>query len=245
MIREKSKAGKYGERLLNLLYPRRCPACHRILRDPNGLICPECGKKQKPISEPRCKKCGKSIESEEAEFCLDCQRQKHEFDEGRGIFSYDAKMKASILRYKDGGRREYGDFYVQAMLHYGKRELKRWQPQAVLAVPVHPRKQRMRGFNQAEYLAEKIAAQLQIPYLKNYMKKTVLTKPQKNLGAAQRRKNLRHSFEGLGGDWGIRRLLIIDDVYTTGSTLDAVSFQARRHGVEKIFFLTVCVGKGN
>ena len=67
------------------------------------------------MEEPRCKKCGKSIEYEEEELCWDCQNRSHEFDEGRGIFPYDKVMRRSILKYKDGGRREYGDFYGKAL----------------------------------------------------------------------------------------------------------------------------------
>ncbi len=236
---------RYTGKILNLFYPRCCPVCHQILLDQNSLICPECLKKLKPISEPRCKKCGKSIELPEEEYCWDCQRQRHEFEEGRGIFSYDKKMRTSILRFKDGGRREYGDFYGKAMLYYGNRELERWKPEAVLPVPIHPKKQRMRGFNQAEYLAEIIAKGRKLPCLKGYVKKTVMTTSQKNLEAFQRRRNLKSSFESLPGDWKIESLLVIDDVYTTGSTIDAVSIQARMHGVKRIYFMTVCVGKGN
>lgn len=227
------------------MYPRCCPICHRVLQDQNGLICPDCLKSLRPVEEPRCKKCGKSIEYEEEELCWDCQNRNHEFDEGRGIFPYDKVMRRSILKYKDGGRREYGDFYGKALLYYGRKELARWHPQAVLAVPIHPKKKRMRGFDQAEYLAEIVAEELKIPCLQGYVKKTKPTAAQKNLGASQRRKNLRDSFVGLPGDWKVSSLLIIDDVYTTGSTMDAVSLQARLHGVEKIYFLTVCVGKGN
>ena len=71
-----------------------------------------------------------------------------------------------------------------------------------------------------------------------------MTFSQKELGAAMRRRNLRDSFEGRKGDWAIRRLLVVDDVYTTGSTIDAVSQEAKKHGVEKVFFLTVCIGSG-
>lgn len=213
--------------------------------DQNGLICPKCEKKLRPIGEPRCKKCGKSIDYEEDELCIDCQRREHEFDEGRGIFLYDRKMRKSILKFKDGGRREYGDFYGKAMVYYGKNELIRWNPQAVLAVPVHRKKMRMRGFNQAEYIARIVAKEQKIPYLEGYMQKTVFTPSQKNLSASGRRRNLKDSFSGKNGDWGVQRILIIDDVYTTGSTMDAVSYQARLHGVKKIYFLTVCAGKGN
>lgn len=142
------------ESFLNALYPRCCPICHQILKEQNWLICPKCEGELKPIGEPRCKKCGKRIFYMEKEYCQDCSRREHVFDEGRGIFDYDERMRASLLKYKDGGRREYGDFYAQAMIRYGGIDLRRWRPQAVLSVPIHPRKKRIRGFDQAGYLAE-------------------------------------------------------------------------------------------
>lgn len=208
------------------------------------MVCPKCLSQLRPIGEPRCKKCGKAISREEEELCMDCERGSHAFEEGRGIFIYDDKMRVSMVKYKEGGRREYGDFFSRAMISYGKEELRRWRPEAVLSVPLHPRKLRMRGFDQAEYLAIPIAAKLGVPLCKGYLKKKSMTFSQKELGAAMRRRNLRDSFEGRKGDWAIRRLLVVDDVYTTGSTIDAVSQEAKKHGVEKVFFLTVCIGSG-
>lgn len=190
-------------------------------------------------------KCGKPLEDCEAEFCGDCRRQHHEFCQGRGIFLYDKKMKASVMKYKDGGRREYGKFYGQAMLKYGERELKRWKPQAVLAVPIHPRKRRMRGFDQAGLLAEIVAEGLGIPCRSGYLKKKKTTAPQKGLSAVQRKRNLIGSFEGAQGDWGLQRILLVDDVYTTGSTIDAVSLTAKYHGVKEVYFMTLCIGRGS
>lgn len=233
------------ESFLNALYPRCCPICHQILKEQNWLICPKCESELKPIGEPRCKKCGKRIFYMEKEYCQDCSRREHVFDEGRGIFDYDEKMRTSILKYKDGGRREYGDFYARAMIRYGRIDLRRWRPQAVLSVPIHPKKQRIRGFDQAGHLAKAVAEATGLPLCCGYMRKKSVTSAQKSLEASMRRKNVENSFEGREGDWQIRRLLVIDDVYTTGSTIDAVSVEAKRHGVENIYFLTVCIGRGD
>ena len=77
------------------------------------MICPECEKALRPIGHPRCYKCGKPIET--GEYCRDCQKHRHVYEQGRGIFVYDGIMRRSVTRYKYYGCREYGDFYARAM----------------------------------------------------------------------------------------------------------------------------------
>ena len=81
--------------ILNVFYPRCCSVCQKILKDQNRLICPECEKKLKPIGQPRCYLCGKPVEK--GEYCADCLRHPHIFDQGRGIFVYDDRMRNLFL----------------------------------------------------------------------------------------------------------------------------------------------------
>lgn len=100
------------KRFLNMVadifYPRCCPVCQKILADQRRMICPECEKELRPIGHPRCYKCGKPIET--GEYCRDCQKHRHMYEQGRGIFVYDGIMRRSVTRYKYYGCREYGDF---------------------------------------------------------------------------------------------------------------------------------------
>ncbi|WP_373214345.1 double zinc ribbon domain-containing protein [Ruminococcus sp. 5_1_39BFAA] len=225
----------------DILYPRRCPLCHQILKDPSRLICPACAKEIRPISEPRCFKCGKPVKEEE-EYCVDCRIHPGAFRQGKGIFLYDSRMKDSLMKYKYYGRREYGRFFARAMYIYGKKDLERWKPDLLIPVPLYWRKQRMRGFNQAAYLAEQLSGYTGIPADCSLVKKVRQTKSQKKLDAAGRRKNLQAAFrvrERVDG----RRILVVDDVYTTGSTMDAMASCLLENGAEEIFFLTLCMGQ--
>ena len=130
--------------------------CHQILKQKNSLICSGCAGKIRPNVEPLCKKCGRPVKTEE-EYCQDCRREQHYFSEGRSIFSYGEMWRQSLVRFKYYGCREYGDFYAKAMSIYGKKYLERWRPQLIVPVPLHPRKKRNRGFNQAAYLAERLS----------------------------------------------------------------------------------------
>lgn len=225
----------------NILYPRRCPVCHEILKNQDRMICERCEQELIPISEPRCFKCGKPVSAAE-EYCRDCLENRHVFDRGRGIFVYDERMRRSLVRYKYYGCREYGDFYSRAMCLYARKELALWKPDLIVPVPIHKSKERLRGFNQAAYLAEKISRFTGIPADSALVQKVRKTKSQKKLTARQRQENLRKAFRVERKLTGLK-ILIVDDVYTTGSTMDAMARCLREKGAKNVYFLTVCIGK--
>ncbi|MGN8805355.1 MULTISPECIES: ComF family protein [unclassified Blautia] len=227
-------------KILDIFYPRCCPVCQKILKDQRRMICPECEKKLQPIGHPRCYKCGKPIE--EGEYCKDCQKHTHIFDQGRGIFVYDGIMRRSVTRYKYYGCREYGYFYAKAMYRYAWKNLNQWKPDLIVPVPIHKSKERLRGFNQAAYLAERLSCYTGIPVDTDLVQKVVKTKSQKKLNAMQRRKNLEKAFLVTKNIRG-KDILVIDDVYTTGSTIDAMAGCLRKRGAKNIYFLTVCIGR--
>ncbi|MDD7218770.1 MAG: ComF family protein [Clostridia bacterium] len=226
--------------VLNILYPRCCPICHRILKDQNRMICPECEKRIHPVGQPRCYKCGKPVQK--GEYCPDCQHHPHLFEQGRGIFVYNDLMRRSLIRYKYYGCREYGDFYARSMYIFAKKEIEIWKPDLIVPVPLHRSKLRMRGFNQAADLAVKLSQYTGIPADTSLVEKIRKTKSQKKLSAYERRKNLEEAFRVKRSLPGFT-ILVIDDVYTTGSTIDAMAACLRKKGADKIFFLTVCIGR--
>lgn len=227
------------EGLLNLFYPRCCPLCHRILQDQRSLVCPDCAGRLSPIAEPRCRLCGRPVDSGE-DLCSDCEKGR-EFTRGRGIFLYDDRMKRSILAFKYGGRREYGSFFAEAIAAFAGEDILRWRPDLIVPVPMHPRSCRQRGFNQAEDLARKAGARLGIPTAAGLVKKRKTGKAQKTLDAAARRRNLRDAFWVTAPVYGLR-ILIIDDVFTTGSTVEAVAAALKAAGARDIFFVAVAIG---
>lgn len=232
---------KIIKHFLNVLYPRCCPVCHEILADQNRLICERCERELQPVKHPRCFKCGKPVEEGE-EYCLDCRSHPHIFTQGRGIFLYDERMRRSITRYKYYGCREYGYFYGRAMCRYGRDEIERWKPDLIVPVPLHKSKERSRGFNQSAVLAEVLSRFTGIPSDCMLVRKVVRTRSQKKLTAHQRQENLKKAFCVTKPVKG-RKILVVDDVYTTGSTMDAMASCLMEKGAENVYFLTVCIGK--
>ena len=232
---------KKAEILLDMIYTKKCPMCHKILKEKNSLVCPDCFQKAIPMKEPLCMKCGRPVRMEE-EYCQDCRSGVHHFTEGRSIFPYAEIWRQSLVRFKYYGCREYGDFYAKAISIYGRKYLERWKPQLIVPVPLHSRKKRMRGFNQAAYLAERVSRFTGIPWSDNLVIKIRNTKSQKKLNASQRKKNLRNAYLVTRKITGFS-VLVVDDVYTTGSTMDAMAMCLQGAGAKDVYFLTVCAGR--
>ncbi|HIT66112.1 MAG TPA: ComF family protein [Candidatus Merdisoma merdipullorum] len=231
-------------RLLNLIYPRRCPICDGLTGSFQALICRECIPKLRPVKEPACKKCGKPLEKEEAEYCADCSRGKHLFTRGRAAFVYDSRMRGSIGRFKYRNRREYADFYAEELANLCGEAVLSWRPDALIPVPLHRSRQRKRGFNQAELVAKRLGRRLNIPVTEKTLFRIKKTSPQKELSDTQRRANLKNAFQVRENDVRLKRVVLIDDIYTTGSTVDAAASVLLEHGVENVYFLAICIGTG-
>lgn len=145
------------EMLLDLVFPRRCPVCGEIVIPKGAFICPSCVKKLSPIHQPVCLKCGKELESSRMEFCYDCTRHHRSFERNLALLNYNdtASRSMSAIKYKN--KREYLDFYSEALwLRFG-RQIHFWNPDLFVPVPIHPTRRKIRGFNQAEVLAEKLS----------------------------------------------------------------------------------------
>lgn len=230
--------------ILDILYPPRCPVCHGVIRG-KGNLCDLCRKKLPYIKEPKCKKCGKQIEKPEQEYCRDCMRFSHSFDQGMAVFAYNDVMRRSIAMFKYHNRREYAKFYAEEMANSCARFLKRCAPDVIVPVPVHKKKKRQRGFNQAELVAKELGKLLHIPVDSSYVLRTEDTTPQKELTRQERKKNLKKAFHIASEKRPYQRVLLIDDIYTTGATVDAVSEALKKAHVKNVFFLSICVGRND
>lgn len=228
---------------LDVLFPRRCPFCDEVI--PAGsLLCEECSRKLPVIRQPACCRCGQPLEDERSEYCGDCTRKKHSYTRGRAVYVYQGAVKSSLYRFKYGGRQEYALCYAhQALEHYGDwiREL---EPEAILPVPLHPKRRRKRGYNQAELFARELGYALHIPVRTDIVRRSVNTRPQKELNDIQRKKNLKKAFTITGNIVQLKKVLLVDDIYTTGSTVDAVSELLHAAGVQQIYVLCISIGRG-
>lgn len=227
----------------DLLFPRRCPVCGGVAMPKGRLICPACLKQLSFVSSPACMKCGKEIGSRDQEYCADCIRRKKSFTRGFALLNYDSRAAVSMAAVKYHNKREYLDFYARAAALRFEKQFRQAGIQVIVPVPVHASRLKTRGVNQAAVLAEKLSAELGIPW-EELLIRVKKTDPQKSLGSAERLKNLRGAFEAEqeAGKW--ERVLLVDDIYTTGSTAEICSRALLKTGVKQVFVFAVCIGHG-
>lgn len=207
------------------------------------MICGSCLKKLPLVSVPFCEKCGKPVPKGER-LCHDCEAVEHAFTAGMGIFVYDEIMRKSMHKFKYLGRREYGQFYGTAAWVYGKERLKKWGIQVIVPVPVHSSRKRARGYNQAEVISNVLGRYMQVPVAADALKRCTKTAAQKDLSVEERRKNLEHAFSVTGISFPWKRVLLVDDIYTTGSTADSAALELKKYGIQEIYVLSICIGRG-
>jgi len=214
--------GRAGKKILDTLYPRMCLACGAgVKHDDAKFVCAACLGKIIFIGNSGCMKCGAKIGpgSEEQKRCPACGDSTLIFRRCRAVGMYDGPLRELIIRFKFRGDK-LADI-----------DLSRWliarceigaggtPPDVLVPVPLHHLRKKERGFNQAELLARKLSVKKGIP-LVNMLERIRDTEPQTSLSPTRRRKNVSGAFE-LSGKMKAdgKRILLIDDVMTTGATL--------------------------
>ena len=237
------------ERICSLLFPKRCPVC-------DGLLEPEeyekgihitCENKFYPIRGAVCMHCGRPIGSRNPEYCYDCIRKKYDrqscIRQIKAVFLYKGAIKQTMYRFKYSNKREYGNYFVkQAMKSYAV-WLQRIGIEVIVPVPMYKKKQKKRGYNQAECFARVLSDFTGIPVNTNLIFRTKDTMPQKALGEEQRKNNLKNAFHKGKNVVQYKKILVVDDIYTTGSTAEAVAKELTQMGTHQVYMMTICIGE--
>lgn len=229
---------KLIEGMLNGLFPLRCPICGQVPKEEKVLACSGCKKGLSYIEEPVCPVCGVPVKREYV-LCTNCMDQTHIFDRNLSVWEYSTPMKRSLYAFKYNNKREYAKFYgEEAVKKYGAL-LKAWGVEAVIPVPLHKSRQRERGYNQAACFGKEVAKGLSLPLCKKLLFRGKETNPQKALSLGERSRNLHEAFYTKEETLAYKRVLLVDDIYTTGSTLDQCAYVLKEAGAKAVFTLTV------
>ncbi len=233
------------EKLFPVLFPRHCPSCARIL--PFGtLICRDCRSRLPWVSGPACFKCGKPVSMPEQELCYDCRQFPKSFQQGFSLLLYNEKTRPVIADFKYHNRRSLSRFFAEEILVRHADQLQHWKPDLIIPVPVHRHKRKSRGYNQAELLARDLSVLTGIPYLSDLLIRSADTTPQKQLSPRARLSNLQNAFtfnreyEGLTPSF--KSVLLVDDIYTTGATMEICTRTLIKAGFKKVYICTICTG---
>lgn len=213
------------------------------MRNRGKLICDACATKLQYVREPYCLKCGKQLKTAEKAICDGCSRQKIVIDEGRAVFIYDDIMRKSIYRFKYNSRKEYAKYYASEIYKVHKDTIRRWNPDIIIPIPLHKSKMKSRGFNQAYLIAKEVSNLTKIPVKDNIIYRAKRTEKQKNLGENDRRGNAKNAFK-MSSD-GVQYLsaMLIDDIYTTGATINSAAKTLKDGGFTKVYSMSLSIGK--
>lgn len=227
-----------------LLYPDVCPFCGKV--NAKGP-CTDCLKKLSWIKEPMCKKCGKPVGDEQTEYCRDCRERIEDgncwFDRGRSLWTHRPPVSGSIYQFKFKNRRVYARYYAETMKERLGKQIQKWKVQAILPVPMDKWKKRKRGYNQAEIMAEELGKLTGIPVETGLIRKRKTSDAQKSLNRRGRAHNLEGTFRVERKTGLPERVLLIDDIYTTGNTVNEAAKTLKKSGVRRVFFLTISIGQ--
>lgn len=146
------------------------------------------------IREPRCMQCGRPVRSPEQEYCRDCMEVRRSFDQGVSLWLHKKPVPWSVYQFKYHNQRRFSHFYAEEMSKGFGPQIARWRPDLLVPVPLHKKRLRKRGFNQAALLAEDLSRRLGIPADKEALVRTRDTTAQKRLGRQDRRRNITGAF---------------------------------------------------
>ena len=224
---------------LDLVFPPLCPVCDEMLgagrRDP---LCGACWEGLERIAPPWCRCCGAPLGIEG--LCGACRIRRPRFAYARAAALYGDLVREAIHAFKFGGRRGLANPLGDLLAGLGLSALPGAAPDVLVPVPLHPRRARARGYNQALLLARRIERAWGVPVVANALLRAVPTLPQADLDAAARRRNVRDAFavsrpERITG----RHVVLVDDVLTTGATAGECARSLYRAGAAAVGVLTV------
>jgi len=228
--------------LFQFFLPPQCPCCEKFSEEGRQGFCSSCLSQIRWIEPPFCSICGIPFISREVEThpCGVCVTHRRYFKMARALGAFEGSLQEAIHRWKYEGKTYLTPFLAEWMAEGLNRY---WEPGSLdllIPVPLHTRRLRERGFNQALLLVKALSRRTGIPYRKRILQKKKSTIPQVNLSGMEREKALRGTFhviekEELSGQW----VLLIDDVYTTGATVNECSKALLKGGAERVDVLTL------
>lgn len=230
----------------------RCPVCDEILpfeifslpKEP--YICPSCYKKLRYNLGSRCFICSKPLENEDETLCEDCKKRKRYFDAGYSMLLHDDSARNIIYGLKFALKKDNAKFIGYEMARCCFRNILLWKTNVFIPIPLHAAKRRTRGFNQAELIADSLSKNLSSTFNietivdSSFLIRAINTKPQKKLSANQRLKNVSNAFS-VSGTCKYESVILIDDILTSGATLNEAARILKEAGVKKVFFLTISI----
>jgi ComF family protein len=235
--------------IVDWLYPPRCRACAaRIVGRDAAYFCSTCWNKIQRIGHPLCDRCGCPFPdaSGEDHTCGGCIARGPQFLQARAWACYPREeseehpLRQAVQKFKYGRKVSLGKPLGRILARGCREFLAGCDAELIIPVPLHPKRLRWRGFNQSVLLARHVSHAYAIPMDPFLLRRVTETAPQTQLNEQERRRNVRGAF-ALAPRRTVedRSVLLVDDVYTSGATVDECSRTLRRNGARHVFVLTL------
>lgn len=224
--------------ILDLIYPPKCVSCGELIDfRSKKIFCDKCQSSIKFIDGLRCVGCSRPIES--GNYCVFCSSKKHWFNKNYSLFEYDEFIADLIHRFKFKNHPSIGIGLGKIMGKYIPEDFLSIKIDYVVPVPIHKHRMTKRGFNQSEILAREISKKIYLPLKTDIINRVVDTKPQWELDPKERENNLDNAFKCK--KICDKNILLVDDIFTTGSTIDECAKTLKSSGAKTVFSFTVAV----
>ena len=228
--------------LLDVILPPICHICRSFIPNAGTIhICPACREKLPLVSSPLCPICGIPFTGAGGDHrCGACLTNPPHFDTARAAFLYEGPIRDLIHSFKYNQRTHLRHPLAFLTLETAREVVTDLAPQLIVPVPLHRSRIRQRGFNQAVLLGRTLSLQLNLPLLPGTLIRTRSTEPQINLSATERRVNVKGAFtvnkpDQIAG----KRILLLDDVMTTGSTMNECARELKNAGAAMVIAATI------
>jgi len=224
------------------IFPSRCAFCKGFLLWEEHYICQGCWQKLDLTISPYCPRCG-NPHWEDGQVCFQCQGRDYYFDSAMSVGWYEGVLKTAINLYKYKGKRQLAGPLGQLLISYWEIKRRNYSIDLIIPIPLHRRKRREREYNQSELLARRLGNYFKIPISCYNLVRVSYRLPQVGLSYRERWENVKGIFR-VKNPWELsgKKILLIDDVYTTGATSNECSRILREAGAEKIWVLTLARG---
>lgn len=222
----------------NLLFPIKCDLCGTLV-ETNGF-CHQCWKKISWISDQKCRICGTPFEVNIHSLCAECVKEKPFFDKAISVFKYDDFSKELLIKFKHFDTIHMFNRLSALMFKSAEFDIK--NSDIIVPIPIHFIKRLKRKYNQSELLAKNISRISNIKYEPRILQKIKITHPQEGLSGRKRRKNIIGSFgvnEKHIKDIENKNIILVDDVFTTGSTVNECSRILKKYRAKSVVVVTI------
>lgn len=229
----------FRDGVLAFVYPPYCLVCGSPLKMDEKLVCEPCWDEVERAEQPFCTKCGSSLKNP-SQPCPSCKDEGYNFSAVRVATGFNETVQKIIHSLKYRGKRSLAKRLGVILANRTLGDERFTGADLLMPVPLHPSRARERGYNQSELIAEVIGQKLDLPVDKNILSRKKRTKAQTDLDAKQRRENVKGAFvvrrpEEVSG----KRVVIVDDVLTTGATLEACTEALLSAGAKEVYTLAL------